>query len=78
MDNKQWRFGGTWQATTFLGATAVMGVAHTSHDGGAMIYPEAGAHPPPDYHDPLALVGLGVVGVTFAAYKAWRKLHGDE
>jgi hypothetical protein len=55
-----------------------MGVAHTSYAGGAMIYPEAGAHPPPDNHDPLAFVGLGVVGVTFAAYRAWRKLHGDE
>ena len=56
----------------------MIGIAETSHAGGAMIYPEAGVHPPPDYRDPLGLGVVGVVGVSLAAYKTWRKLHGNE
>jgi hypothetical protein len=77
MENS-WSFGGAWQATAFLGATAVIGVAQTSHAGAAMIYPDAAVHPPADYHDPLGMLGLGAVGVSFAAYMAWRKRSASE
>jgi hypothetical protein len=43
-----------------------------------MVYTDAAVHPPPDYHDPLGMLGLGAVGMSFAAYMAWRKRSASE